>query len=205
MVFDLGMGGTPVVSVVVGLLTAVVSVFLTFYLYRKRDEIIALRAIKQEARHNQEIAKEIIEYISQDLQLDEADQERLDAVETFHTSAFENIKNSGVLARLPEHEQKQITSHYNRISWVNRQIIYREQLRGGAGRAMGGYSDRRRSLNSLIQTMIRTLSKEDFSIETEDIESSMPTVREDQSTVTFHEIMDVTETGLDRHLLSRIL
>lgn len=193
MPLDFGSITPTLTSAVVGILTAVVSVFLTFYLYRIRDEIIALRAIKQESEHNQEIAEDTIEYIEQDLQLEDDGQERLDAVETFHTSAFENIKNSGVLTRLPASLQNKITSHYNRVSWINRQIIFREQLRGGAGRAVGGYPDRRRNLNTLIVTTVMTLSDDDFSIDTGSSNISLPTVQDGQSTVTFSELIEVAE------------
>jgi len=128
----------------------------------------------------------------------------LDEIELFETSAFENIKNSGVLVRLDPETQRYITQHYKRISWVNRQIKYREHLRAGAGRAMQQYSDRRNDLDILILYMISMLQEEGLSDDLQEVvtESGIfPTINNFESIITFNGLISQTESRIENHRL----
>lgn len=127
-------------------LTAVFSVTLTFFLYRKRDKINSLRAIKSETEQNRETAEIIHRHVSGDMILREEGKERPPSLTPFSTHAFQTAKNAGVLARLPDDVRDTISEYYTLIDTTNHQLEYRQQMRG-TSRALSGFSDRMNSLD----------------------------------------------------------
>lgn len=188
----------------VSALTAVFSVLLTFFLYRKRDKINTLRAIKSESEQNRETAETIHRHVSGDMLLREEGKERPPSLSHFSTHAFQTAKNAGVLARLPADVRETITEHYTLIETTNHQLEYRQQMRS-TSRALSGFTELMNSLDLVIQLKLHSLGTADLS--DLPIEETPEEIEEmNEGTATFDEVIKAVDGELnDVRVLDRFL
>jgi len=140
-------------SIVVSIITALVTVLLTFWFYRIRDKLLALRSLKAEIKYNQAAAEELQRCIEEDNELRSNGKEIVESLDQFHTSAFENTKNRGVLVWLSAEVEVSILEYYSRIDRINQQIQQRASIRTG-GRALKDYDEMMMAYNDFIQNEI---------------------------------------------------
>lgn len=179
----------------VSALTAVFSVILTFFLYRKRDKINTLRAIKSEAEQNRETAETIHRHVSGDMLLRKEGKERPPSLSHFSTYAFQTAKNAGVLARLPADVRDTITKHYTLIETTNHQLEYRQRMRS-TSRALSGFTELMNSLDLVIQLKLHSLGTADLSdLPVERTAEELESVNEE--TATFDEVIKAVDGELD--------
>lgn len=179
----------------VSALTAVFSVILTFFLYRKRDKINTLRAIKSEAEQNRETAETIHRHVSGDMLLRKEGKERPPSLSHFSTHAFQTAKNAGVLARLPADVRDTITKHYTLIETTNHQLEYRQRMRS-TSRALSGFTELMNSLDLVIQLKLHSLGTADLSdLPVERTAEELESVNEE--TATFDEVIKAVDGELD--------
>lgn len=182
--------------------TAVLTVTLTIWLYQKRDKLNALRVIKSEAVQNRETAETIYQHINGDMVLRQDDKEQPSSLNPFATHAFQNAKNTGVLARLPKDIREPISEHYTDLGFINHQLQHRQQMRG-TSRALSGYSEMMISIDRII--LLNLLKVAEFDGISVDGNMEEVDITGDE-TPSFDDIEDTVDKELDEHpILDRLL
>lgn len=144
-------------SIVISLLI----VLLTFYFYRKRDELNALRAIKSEIIRNRNLSESLLSTYCNDIYDWRTGKKGIPIGDLpFDTSAYEHIKNSGVLIRLTDKTVDLIGIHYEIVKFVNREIMKRYDLQISSP---DGDRDKFINLNHPILSSLLFLRDETFS------------------------------------------
>lgn len=184
-------------SIIVPGLTAVFSVMLTVWLYQKRDKLNALRAIKSEVEQNHETAKSIQKHVSGDMILRQEDKERPPSLSPFSTHTFQNAKNAGVLAKLPEEVRDAVSEHYTLLEFTNNQLQYRQQIRS-TSRALSGFSDLMNSIDLVILLKLHSLGVADLS-ELQLEENLREVDNTDDETITFDNVAETIDEELEEH------
>ncbi|MDJ1432458.1 hypothetical protein [Halostagnicola sp. A-GB9-2] len=130
-----------VVSIFAGAVTALFAVFLTFYLRNQWQEIQSLRAMQTELEQNTERMRDLAELLTGDLQRQQVDlplevppgtKLEIRYVVSFpsalSTTAFEQLKHSGMFLRLPPETRRSLFELYDTIDRVNRLRRHRERI-----------------------------------------------------------------------------
>ncbi|KZN23040.1 hypothetical protein A4G99_16100 [Haladaptatus sp. R4] len=114
--------------IIVSLLTAVVSVQLTFWYHDHRDRRNALKAFQSEIHLNDKETEMMIHDIFKKRNGFEDDSNTRNTVR-LAISGYETLKNSGTLTRMPERAKKSIRSYYTILRLINRTLQQREDVR----------------------------------------------------------------------------
>ena len=130
-----------VISVLAGVVTALVAVFLTFYMRNQWQEIQSLRAIQTELEQNAERIRDLSDLLSGDLQRQQVDlpvvvppgtKIEIRYVVSFpsslSTSAFEQLKHSGMFLRLAPEVRRSLFELYDTIDRIDRLRQHRERI-----------------------------------------------------------------------------
>jgi hypothetical protein len=130
-----------VVSILAGVVTALFAVFLTFYLRNQWQEIQSLRAIQTELEQNTERIQELADLLTGDLQRQQVDlpievppgtKIEIRYVVSFpsslSTTAFEQLKHSGMFLRLSPDIRRSLFELYDTIDRINRLRQHRERI-----------------------------------------------------------------------------
>ncbi|WP_331236156.1 hypothetical protein [Natronorarus salvus] len=128
-------------SVLAGAVTALVAVLLTFYLRNRWQEIQSLRAIQAELEQNTARARELSDLLTGDLRRQQVDlpievprgtKIEIRYVVSFpgalSTTAFEQLKHSGMVLRLPPDVRHSLFELYDTIDRINRLREHRERI-----------------------------------------------------------------------------
>jgi hypothetical protein len=109
-------------------LTAIFTVGVTLYAHNVRDEINSLRALKSEAKINQELYNSQITFLDDSIGL-ESDFNVIQGLSrNFSQNSFEQAKNSGTLLRFDRDLQDKIETHYDLIRDINQVFGLRQEL-----------------------------------------------------------------------------
>lgn len=115
-------------SILVSLLTAVLSVQLTFWYHDRRDRRNALKAFESEVHLNDmETEMMIHDIFSQRNGLEDNSHTRNTV--RLATSGHETLKNSGTFTRMPDRAKESIRSYYTMLRLINRTLQQREDVR----------------------------------------------------------------------------
>ncbi|ELY44677.1 hypothetical protein [Natronorubrum sulfidifaciens] len=130
-----------VVSILAGGVTALFAVFLTFYLRNQWQEIQSLRAIQAELEQNTERVRELADLLTGDVQRQQVDlpievppgtKFEIRYVVSFpsalSTTAFEQLKHSGMVLRLSPEVRQSLFELYDTIDRINRLRQHRERV-----------------------------------------------------------------------------
>ena len=130
-----------IISIFAGVLTAFIAVFLTFYLRNQWQEIQSLRAMQTELEQNIERIRDLAELLSDDLQRQQIDlpvevpprtKIEIRYVVSFpsslSTTAFVQLKHSGMFLRLSPEVQRSLLDLYDTIDRINRLREHRERI-----------------------------------------------------------------------------
>ncbi|RQG98646.1 hypothetical protein [Natrarchaeobius oligotrophus] len=130
-----------VISILAGVFTALFAVFLTFYLRNQWQEIQSLRAMQTELEQNTERIRDLSELLSDDLQRQQVDlpvevppgtKIEIRYVVSFpsslSTTAFEQLKHSGMFLRLSPEVRGSLFELYDTIDRINRLRQHRERI-----------------------------------------------------------------------------
>jgi hypothetical protein len=120
------LSSTP--SALISIFTAVITVGLTFWVQGKREAINTLRALKTELEQNDIHAEMMMHDIFQFRDGYEPTGDERTTI-PFQTSAYDRLKNSGLLAELPQNSKESIHYHYTLLNTLNRRIEQREDAR----------------------------------------------------------------------------
>lgn len=123
------LGGSALISALV----AVGTVVLTFKLNSRRDRIKGLDGLESEMALNQEIAETHIQELLENLGHRQIQVEKYTPLLELETTAFEAVKNQGLLMRYSSEVQRKITGHYQMVERVNKTIQRREEATAGIG------------------------------------------------------------------------
>jgi len=115
-------------SAVISIFTAVITVALTFWFRGKREAITTLRALKTELEQNDIHGEMVMHDIFQFRDGYEPSGDERTTI-PFQISAYDRLKNSGLLAELPQHSKESIHYHYTLINTLNRRLEQREDTR----------------------------------------------------------------------------
>lgn len=130
-----------VVSITAGAITGLLVVRITFHLHNQRDLHKALRGIRAELEHNIDQLAKLTRLLEDDMRRQQIDlpievpagtsmeiRYLLTLPSSLHTSAFEQLKQSGRLNDLPDDLRQQLFDLYDVIDRINRLHKYRETL-----------------------------------------------------------------------------
>ncbi len=130
-----------ILSILAGGVTALFAVFLTFYLRNQWQEIQSLRAIQTELEQNTERVRELTVLLTGDLQRQQVDlpievppgtRIEIRYVVSFpgslSTTAFEQLKHSGMFLRLSPEIRRSLFRLYDSIDRINRLRQHRERI-----------------------------------------------------------------------------
>lgn len=130
-----------VISILAGAVTALFAVFLTFYLRNQWQEIQSLRAMQTELEQNTERIRELSDLLTGDLQRQQVDlpievppgtKIEIRYVVSFpsslSTTAFEQLKRSGMFLRLAPDTRRSLFELYDTIDRINRLRRHRERI-----------------------------------------------------------------------------
>jgi hypothetical protein len=130
-----------VIPILAGAFTALFAVFLTFYLRNQWQEIQSLRAIQTELEQNTERIRDLSKLLSDDLQRQQVDlpvevppgtKIEIRYVVSFpsslSTTAFEQLKHSGMFLRLSPDVRRSLFELYDTIDRINRLRQHRERI-----------------------------------------------------------------------------
>jgi hypothetical protein len=129
------------ISILAGVFTALFAVFLTFYLRNQWQEIQSLRAMRTELEQNTERIQDLSELLTDDLQRQQVDlpvevppgtKIEIRYVVSFpsslSTTAFEQLKHSGMFLRLSPEVRRSLFELYDTIDRINRLRQHRERI-----------------------------------------------------------------------------
>lgn len=129
------------ISMFAGGITALFAVFLTFYLRNQWQEIQSLRAIQTELEQNTARVRDLATLLTADLQRQQVDlpvavppgtKMEIRYVVSFpsslSTTAFEQLKHSGMFLRLPADTRRSLFELYDTIDRINRLRQHRERI-----------------------------------------------------------------------------
>lgn len=116
------------ISALVSVFTAVTTVYLAFWFRNKKDKINALRAVRTEIVQNDIHAEMVLHDLFQMRDGFEYNDDGRTTI-PFQTSGFEHLKNTGILAGLPQIAKESIHYHYTLIKTLNRRLEQREDVR----------------------------------------------------------------------------
>jgi hypothetical protein len=115
-------------SAVISIFTAIFTVALTFWFQRKIEAINILRALRTELEQNDIHGEMVMHDIFQSRDGYEPSGDERTTI-PFQTSAYDRLKNSGLLAELPQNSKESIHYHYTLINTLNRRLEQREDAR----------------------------------------------------------------------------
>ncbi|WP_265108103.1 hypothetical protein [Halosolutus halophilus] len=129
------------ISVLAGGVTALIAVFLTFYLRNQWQEIQSLRAMQTELDQNGERVRELADLLTDDLQRQQVDlpvevppgtRMEIRYVVSFpsslSTTAFEQLKHTGMFLRLSPEIRRSLFELYDTVDRINRLRQHRERI-----------------------------------------------------------------------------
>jgi hypothetical protein len=129
------------ISILAGVVTALFAVFLTFYLRNQWQEIQSLRAMQTELEQNTERIRDLSELLTDDLQRQQVDlpvevppgtKIEIRYVVSFpsslSTTAFEQLKHSGMFLRLSPEVRRSLFELYDTIDRIDRLRQHRERI-----------------------------------------------------------------------------
>lgn len=130
-----------VISTIAGAVTALFAVFLTFYLRNHWQEIQSLRSMQTELEQNTERVRELADLLVGDLQRQQVDlpidvppgtkieiRYVVSFPGTLSTTAFEQLKHSGMFLRLSPDVRRSLFELYDTIDRINRLRQHRERI-----------------------------------------------------------------------------
>ena len=131
-------------SMFAGGVTALFAVFLTFYLRNQWQEIQSLRAMQTELEQNAERIRDLAQLLTGDLRRQQVDlpiqvppgtKMEIRYVVSFpsslSTTAFEQVKHTGMFLRLPPETRGSLFELYDTIDRINRLRQHRERIHFG--------------------------------------------------------------------------
>lgn len=130
-----------VFSVIAGALTGLVVVRLTFFLHNQRDLFKSIRAIRSELEYNNEQLTKLSRLLKDDMQRQHVDlpievpagtsieiRYVLSLPSSLHTTAFDQLTQSGRLLELSPETRRALFDLYDAIERINRLRQHRETL-----------------------------------------------------------------------------
>lgn len=115
-------------SVLIAIFTAIITVALTFWFQSRREAVNTLRAFRTELEQNDIHGEMVMHDIFQFRDGYEPSNDERTTI-PFQTSAYDRLKNSGLLAELPQKSKESIHYHYTLINTLNRRLEQREDAR----------------------------------------------------------------------------
>jgi len=123
--------GAQITNIVLPVLIAVGSVYATFWFREKQNTLNALRALRTELNHNDDL----VENMLHDLFSDRDDDPNLHDLQSrdsvpLQTSAYKNFVNSGIATKIDDDLEDSIWYHYLVVRKVNRDVERRQDSLG---------------------------------------------------------------------------
>jgi len=116
--------GNVAINTIIPVFTAFGGVLLTFWFREKQETLSALRAVKTELKHNDELGESTLHDLFSKRPSGYDKLKKLDTV-PLQTSAFEHFVNSGVAVKISDDIEDSIWYHYLVIRSINRDISRR--------------------------------------------------------------------------------
>ncbi|MFC7139261.1 hypothetical protein ACFQMA_05340 [Halosimplex aquaticum] len=113
--------GSSFTNIVLPVAVAIGTVFLTFWFREKQATLSALRAIKTELKHNDELVESMVHDLFSDRPNNLQELLTIDTV-PLQTSAFDHFVNSGTATKIPDDTEDAIWYHYLVVRMINRDI-----------------------------------------------------------------------------------
>lgn len=190
------------VSIITGLVTAIVTVVLTFWFYRVRDTVRSLQALQSELQDNRERSLKIRDFVLADLAALEQGGQSGNIPHEFSTAAYETAAKNGVLLEITDETRSLLETHYREIDLANRHIDQRLMNRQGASLALSTSSEISKQTDAQILSKIMSLTddrivvgEDDMALEIERKSSDDSQTRDE---VQFDNVIEQVETELDR-------
>ncbi|WP_128905374.1 hypothetical protein [Halorubrum amylolyticum] len=116
--------GNIAINTIIPVFTAFGGVLLTFWFREKQETLSALRAIKTELKHNDDLGESTLHDLFSERPAGYDKLSKLDTV-PLQTSAFEHFVNSGVAVKISDDIEDSIWYHYLVVRSINRDISRR--------------------------------------------------------------------------------
>lgn len=126
-------------SGVIGIITAILTVGLTFWIHRVRAETRTLRAIRSEIKRNEELGFDLIVFVADDIVKLRDGNETAFSPLKLNTSAYNDASRSGLLPRFSPRTRLMLDRHYTEIERSNQYLQNRLGLMAGS-QALSTYS-----------------------------------------------------------------
>lgn len=121
--------GDLVLTTIIPVITAIISVFLTLWFREKTKTVNSLRAVQTELRHNDDLGESMLHdlFSNRDSETGLGDLLARDSV-PLQTSAYEHLVNSGTAVKIDDELEDSIWYHYLVIRKINGYLSRRHEF-----------------------------------------------------------------------------